>query len=201
MDEMKSSFGILSNLLMKFKQELESKRVAFFSKEERISINFKGILNDIYYPSDLDEVYEALRYDIEIILSLGRVFQMLNFKNMGDRDTRIVTNLLNGLMYVAHSIQIFFEDVLNKAKLEMLKFRDEDDLEKITKYLVQFIDAVKDLMSKFRDVIVVVASKTNEDDILNELQKVIASSDSNFNKEMRNIHYILFDIIELVDLL
>ncbi|WP_024655276.1 hypothetical protein [Borrelia hispanica] len=201
MDEMKSSFGILSNVLMKFKQELESDRVAFFAKEERISINFKGVLNDIYYPSDLDEVYEALRYDVEIILSLGRVFQILNFKNMGDRDTRIITNLLNGLMYIAHSIQIFFEDVLSKAKLEMLKFRDEDDLKKIIKYLVQFIDAVKDLMSKFRDVIVVIASKTNEDDILNELEKVIASSDSNFNKEMRNIHYILFDIVELVDLL
>ncbi|WP_235048149.1 hypothetical protein [Borrelia persica] len=201
MDGMTSPFSTLNKVLMQFKQELEKERVAFFSKEERLNINFKGVLTEIYYPSDLDDVYEALGYDLDIIRSLGRVFDILNFKHMGDRDTRIVTNLLNGLMHISHAIQTLFEDVLSKSKLEILQYKDDGDIEKIIQYLVRLIDAIKDLVLKLKDVIVVAASKTNEDDMLKELSRVVASSYSKLNKVMRNIHYLLFDIVEIVDLL
>ncbi|AHH03984.1 Hypothetical protein BHY_1033 (plasmid) [Borrelia nietonii YOR] len=201
MNEVNPAFNDLSKVLMNFKQELENDRAAFSPKEMQLNINFKGALNEIYYPSDLEEVHEALGYDIEVIRSLGKVFSELNFRNIGDRDTRIVTNLLNGLMHIAHSIHTLFEEVLNKAKLEMLKSRDAGDLKKITQYLVQFIDAIKDLMPQLKSVIVSAASKTNEDNILKELNRVISSADARLNRGMRNIHYLLFDIIELVDLL
>ncbi|UPA18968.1 hypothetical protein bpuCAU1_001234 (plasmid) [Borrelia puertoricensis] len=199
MNEVDTVFESLTNVLIRFKEELEDKRVAFYPKE--LNVYFKGALNEVYYPSDMGEVYEALGYDVEVICSLGKVFDKLNFKHLGDRDTRVVTNLLNGLMHIAHSIQTLFEDVLNKIKLEMLKSRDIKDLNIITQYLVQFIEMVKDLVPQLKSVILSAASKTNEDDILNELNRVISNSDARLNKGMRNIHYLLFDIIELVDLL
>ncbi|UPA16988.1 hypothetical protein bcCo53_001156 (plasmid) [Borrelia coriaceae] len=199
MNEVNIAFDSLNNVLMKFKKELENERIAFSPKE--LNISFKGALNELYFPSDLEEVYAALGYDAEVICSLSKVFANLNFKYIGDRDTRVITNLLNGLMHIAHSIQILFEDVLNRTKLEILKFRDASDLEKITKYLVQFIDAIKDLMPHIEAVIVSAATKTNEDDILKELNRVISSPQAKLNRGMRNIHYILFDVIELVDLL
>ncbi|WP_025406953.1 hypothetical protein [Borrelia hermsii] len=201
MNEVNLAFNDLNKVLMNFKQELENDRAAFSTREMQLNVNFKGALNEIYYPSDLEEVHEALGYDIEVIRSLGKVFSELVFRNIGDRDTRIVTNLLNGLMHIAHSIHTLFEEVLNKAKLEMLKSRDAGDLKKITQYLVQFIDAIKDLMPQLKSVIVSAASKTNENDILKELNRVISSADARLNRGMRNIHYLLFDIIELVDLL
>ncbi|UPA12625.1 MULTISPECIES: hypothetical protein [Borrelia] len=199
MNEVDTAFESLTNVLIRFKEELENERVAFSPKE--LNVYFKGALNEVYYPSDIGEVYEALGYDVEVIRSLGQVFAKLNFKHLGDRDTRVVTNLLNGLMHIAHSIQTLFEDVLNGLKLEMLKSRDAKYLNIITQYLVQFIEMVKGLVPQLKSVILSAASKTNEDDILNELNRVISNSDARLNKGMRNIHYLLFDIIELVDLL
>ncbi|ANF34383.1 hypothetical protein A7978_04545 (plasmid) [Borrelia turicatae] len=199
MNEVDTAFESLTNVLIRFKEELENERVAFSPKE--LNVYFKGALNEVYYPSDIGEIYEALGYDVEVIRSLGQVFAKLNFKHLGDRDTRVVTNLLNGLMHIAHSIQTLFEDVLNGLKLEMLKSRDAKYLNIITQYLVQFIEMVKGLVPQLKSVILSAASKTNEDDILNELNRVISNSDARLNKGMRNIHYLLFDIIELVDLL
>ncbi|APR65338.1 hypothetical protein baBA2_000932 (plasmid) [Borrelia anserina] len=201
MNENNPAFDELKKVLLGFKQELEDERSAFSPKEAQLNIRFKGVLNEIFYPSDLEEVYEALGYDVEVIRSLGRVFDHLNFRYLGDRDTRIVANLLNGLMHVSHSIETLFENLFNKTKLEMLRFRDVSDLEKITQYLVRFRDAVKDLVPKITDVIISAASKTTEDDILKELNRIISGPDARLNRGMRNIHYILFDIIELVDLL
>ncbi|UPA11238.1 hypothetical protein bpSLO_001084 (plasmid) [Borrelia parkeri] len=199
MNEADTAFESLTNVLIRFKEELEKERVAFSPKE--LNVYFKGALNEVYYPSDMGEVYEALGYNVEVIRSLGQVFAKLHFKHLGDRDTRVVTNLLNGLMHIAHSIQILFEDVLNGSKLEMLKSRDAKDLNIITQYLVKFIEMVKDLVPQLKSVILSAASKNNEDDILKELNRVISNSDARLNRGMRSIHYLLFDIIELVDLL
>ncbi|UPA09824.1 hypothetical protein bhYOR_001131 (plasmid) [Borrelia nietonii YOR] len=195
-------FNELQKILVEFREELENERAAFILKEAQLNINFKGTLEDIvYYQSDRDKVYTMLGYDAEVIGKLGGIFDRLNLKHVGDRDTRIVINLLNGLMRVAYSIQIIFRDILNQTKLDMLKFRDTSDLEKIIQYLVYFIEMVKDLMLQVRVVIVSAASKTNENDILKELNRVISSPDAKLNRGMRNICYLLFDIIELVDLL
>ncbi|BDU63340.1 hypothetical protein BOFE_08800 (plasmid) [Candidatus Borrelia fainii] len=199
MNEVDTAFASLTNVLIKFKEELEDKRVAFYPKE--LNVYFKGALNEVYYPSDIGEVYEALEYDVEVIRNLDQVFDKLNFKHVSDRDTRVIINLLNGLMHIAHSIQTLFEDVLNKTKLEILKSRDTKDLNIITQYLVRFIEMVKDLVPQLKSVILSAASKNNEDDILNELNRVISNLDAKLNKGIRNIHCLLFDIIELVDLL
>ncbi|WP_025406952.1 hypothetical protein [Borrelia hermsii] len=195
-------FNELQKILVEFREELENERAAFILKEAQLNINFKGTLEDIvYYQSDRDKIYTMLGYDVEVIGKLGGIFDRLNLKHVGDRDTRIVINLLNGLMRVAYSIQIIFRDILNQTKLDMLKFRDTSDLEKIIQYLVHFIEMVKDLMLQVRVVIASAASKTNENDILKELNRVISSPDAKINRGMRNICYLLFDIIELVDLL
>nr|WP_238336821.1 hypothetical protein [Borrelia hermsii] len=195
-------FNELQKILVEFREELENERAAFILKEAQLNINFKGTLEDIvYYQSDRDKIYTMLGYDVEVIGKLGGIFDRLNLKHVGDRDTRIVINLLNGLMRVAYSIQIIFRDILNQTKLDMLKFRDTSDLEKIIQYLVHFIEMVKDLMLQVRVVIASAASKTNENDILRELNRVISSPDAKINRGMRNICYLLFDIIELVDLL
>ncbi|BDU63341.1 hypothetical protein BOFE_08810 (plasmid) [Candidatus Borrelia fainii] len=202
MAEKDQVFNDLRRILIEFREELESERAAFISKEDQLNIDFKGTLeNIVYYQSDRDKIYTMLGYDFEIMGKLGTIFDKLNFKHVSDRDTRVVTNFLNGLMRVADSIQTLFKDVLNQTKLEILKSRDVGDFKKIIQYLIQFIEMVKDLMSRVKAIILSAASKTNEDDILNELNKVISSSDAKLNRGMRSIHYLLFDIMELVDLL
>ncbi|AHH11136.1 hypothetical protein bcCo53_001157 (plasmid) [Borrelia coriaceae] len=195
-------FDELQKILVEFREELEDERAAFISKEAQLNINFKGVLeNLVYYHSDRDKIYTMLGYDVEIIGKLGMIFDKLNFRHVSDRDTRVVTNLLNALMRIAYSIQTLFSEVLNETKLEMLKLRDDFDFERVIQHLVNFIETVKDLMMRVKAAIVSAAAKTNEDDILKELNKVISRPDAKLNKGMRTIHHLLFDIMELVDLL
>ncbi|AFI31777.1 hypothetical protein [Borrelia crocidurae] len=202
MDLREQNFDELKEILIGFREELENERYAFISKQSQLDINFKGVLDDIiYYQSDRDKIYTMLGYDVEIIGRLGLIFSKLNFKHVYDRDTRLVMNLLNGLMRVAHSIQTLFKDIFNQTKLDLLQLRDDEDIKKIVIYLEQFIEIIKDLMLQVKAIIVSVASKINEDSILKELSRVVAKLDSKFNKGVRNIHYLLFDIIELVDFL
>ncbi|ACH93863.1 hypothetical protein BDCR2A_01144 [Borrelia duttonii CR2A] len=202
MDLREQNFDELKEILIGFREELENERYAFISKQSQLDINFKGVLDDIiYYQSDRDKIYTMLGYDVEIIGRLGLIFSKLNFKHVYDRDTRLVMNLLNGLMRVAHSIQTLFKDIFNQTKLDLLQLRDNEDIKKIVIYLEQFIEIIKDLMLQVKAIIVSVASKINEDSILKELSRVVAKLDSKFNKGVRNIHYLLFDIIELVDFL
>ncbi|WP_024655275.1 hypothetical protein [Borrelia hispanica] len=202
MDLREQNFDELKGILIGFREELENERYAFMSKQSQLDINFKGVLDDIiYYQSDRDKIYTMLGYDVEIIGRLGVIFSKLNFKHVYDRDTRLVMNLLNGLMRVAHSIQTLFKDIFNQTKLDLLQLRDVEDIKKIVIYLEQFIEIIKDLMLQVKAIIVSVASKINEDSILKELSRVVAKLDSKFNKGVRNIHYLLFDIIELVDFL
>ncbi|APR65339.1 hypothetical protein baBA2_000933 (plasmid) [Borrelia anserina] len=202
MDNKDQVFSELQRTLFEFREELENERSAFISRAAELGINFKGELeNIVYYQSDRDEIYAMLGYDAELIGKLSAIFDRLNLKHVGDRDTKIVINLLNGLMHVSYSIETLFKDILNQTKLEMLRFRDVSDLEKITQYLVRFIEMVKDLMFQVKAVIISAASKTTEDAILKELNRIISGPDARLNRGMRNIHYILFDIIELVDLL
>ncbi|ANF34382.1 hypothetical protein A7978_04540 (plasmid) [Borrelia turicatae] len=201
MNEVNTVFGVLNKVLVEFKGELENKRVAFVLKEGQLNINLSGVLSEVYYPSDVGEVYKALGYDVEVICSLGQVFAKLNFKHLGDRDTRVVTNLLNGLMHIARSIQILFEDVLNESKLEMLKFRDVDDLNIITQCLVQFIEMVKNLMPRIKDGVISAASKTSAKDVVKALNGgILANQYVMLNSMLRNIHGLLFDIIAWVEL-
>ncbi|AOW96359.1 hypothetical protein [Borrelia miyamotoi] len=197
MDEKCRAFNELRRKLVEFRQEFESQRAIFLPKEMQLKVHFKGALSEIYYPSDLEEIYGALGYDVEVISSLGKVFRKLNFRCLSDGDTKVITNLLNGLMRVANLIQTLFSDVLNQIKLNMLKSRDINDLKKINLHLVQFIGHIKDLKLKIKAGILSSALKKNAESIVKELKEGILVS----HKVMiRNIHDRLFDIVELVEL-
>ncbi|WP_024653736.1 hypothetical protein [Borrelia persica] len=202
MDLRDQNFNELRQILIGFREELESERYAFISKQYQLDISFEGVLDDIvYYQSDRDKIYTMLGYDVEIIGRLGLIFSKLHFKHVYDRDTKLIMNLLNGLMRVSHSIQALFKDIFNQTKLNLLKLRDAEDIKKIILCLDQFIEIIKDLMFQVKAIIVSAASKINEESILKELTRVISGSDSKFNSGVRGIHYLLFDITELVDLL
>ncbi|AHH11138.1 hypothetical protein bcCo53_001155 (plasmid) [Borrelia coriaceae] len=192
-------FNELSGVLVLFKRKLENQRVAFPSCE--LNMNLKGALSEIYYPSDLEKVYDALGYDVEIVRTLGQIFDKLDFSSLYDRDTRTVVNLLNSFIRIGHSIRILFDNVLNKTKLDMLKFRDAGDLKRITNYLVQFIDAVKDLISRIKNGMVLAASKTDAEGVIRALNgSILASHDVRLRSMLRNIHGLLLNMMELIEL-
>ncbi|AHH13008.1 Hypothetical protein BHO_0024300 (plasmid) [Borrelia hermsii YBT] len=201
MNAINPAFDELGKVLMGFKEELANKHTAFVPEETQLNINFKGALNEIYYPSDLEGIYEALGYDVEVIRSLGQIFEKLDFSSIHDRDTRTVANLLNSFIHIVHSIHTLFEEVLNSAKLEMLKSRDAGDLKKITQYLVQFIDGIKDLISRVKDGMISAASRTTAEDVVKALNGgILANHNVMLNSMLRNLHGLVFDIMELIDL-
>ncbi|APR65337.1 hypothetical protein baBA2_000931 (plasmid) [Borrelia anserina] len=201
MNKNNPAFDELKKVLLGFKQELENKRAAFLSTKEQINVHLEGVLNEIFYPSDLEEVYKALGYDGEVIRSLGEIIEKVSFPTIGIRSTRVVVNLLNSFKHVAHSIETLFEDVFNNSKLEMLKSREEDVLVIITANLVEFIDMVKSLTPEVRNGIISAASETSEDDVIRTLQiSILNSRDVRLRTFLRNLHDSLFDIINLVDL-
>ncbi|AMR75895.1 hypothetical protein [Borrelia hermsii] len=168
-----TSYPKLLERIQTSKEKLENELSQFNLTNLSFDIPFSKIASDFNSKDKQDEVYAGLGHDAELIEKLGGIFDRLNLISPPSSSRR--TKASHGVLSVLSNLSHRLKEALNHFSDEVLEkirnHKKKDDIDLIVDSLDNIMKIRDYLISKIRDSVESVESVTDEEAIIDVLNK------------------------------